>query len=412
MISALLVLVLSQSTMNMNSRYTGAEQLTRPAPGFDSLFGQQRVVQPLSLGDNVLFYGIEDFVWGTSMDAGSVTWLSQEAAVRLTANADGGVAEMRTHARYRYQAGRAQTILQNVVPSTPADNTTQEWGYNDDNDGVFWRLKTDGGLMLVVRSSIDGGVSETVHYVDAGTSNTIEGKTHVYEMRFQWLGAGKLVGLIDGEQVVQVKHSNSKSEAYMRTAVLPLTYKAYTTQGGSDISLKNICSSVVSEGGGDQLSISFSARRGADLTVNSGVTDRPIVAIRPKSTINGVPNHGVLLPVRAWCLSDSRRVRADVHVGATLTGASWTSVASDSIAEFDVAATAYTGGTHVASFAVPADSSGEVNLNGGGHAFSRLGRAARVRAYSGLQEIIMIEVSNLTPGSAVVNCSIDWVEVK
>jgi hypothetical protein len=109
--------------------------------------------------------------------------------------------------------------------------------------------------------------------------------------------------------------------------------------------MKQICSSVVSEGGYEQTSIEHVARRTTTRT-SIGTTFLPLVSIRLASTAL----NAVVLPVKFNVMPTSAGDDFEVVLvkNATgLTSASWAAVASDANVEMDTSATAMTLGTIV-----------------------------------------------------------------
>jgi hypothetical protein len=118
--------------------------------------------------------------------------------------------------------------------------------------------------------------------------------------------------------------------------------------------MKQICSTVISEGGYEQYSPSHLARRTTKLS-NIQLTFKPIVSIRLASTALGA----VVLPGRMQILPiASQSYEVGLFFNATLTGASWSAVPTDSNAEMDTSATAMTGGTLVQTDYLDASGSG------------------------------------------------------
>jgi hypothetical protein len=123
----------------------------------------------------------------------------------------------------------------------------------------------------------------------------------------------------------------------METAILPVRYEIENTDTTADAStLKQICSTVISEGGYQQTVQDTIARRTAILGTIS--TDfLPLVSIRLKSTAAGA----VVLLNRVNVLpTTNQNYEICIMKNSTLTGASWTSLSTNM--EYDVTATAMT----------------------------------------------------------------------
>lgn len=89
----------------------------------------------------------------------------------------------------------------------------------------------------------------------------------------------------------------------------------------------------------------------------------PVLSIRPKITLNGVPFRGSVIPEEAIITNTGGRVDYVVVRNATsFTGADWTSVDAVSGTEYDIAATAFTGGKVIARGSIT-DTIGETRIS-------------------------------------------------
>jgi hypothetical protein len=126
----------------------------------------------------------------------------------------------------------------------------------------------------------------------------------------------------------------------MTTASLPVRYELTST--GPAGSMRAICSTVLSEGGYMNRSITRSigtSLTGKDL---SNTVYRPLVCIRLKSA----NIESVVVPSKFDVFGLQQAAFSyRIIVNPTLTGASWTSSGADSSVEYDISATALTGGT-------------------------------------------------------------------
>lgn len=377
-----------------------------------SAFGVARVVSPYTLADITTVSGFDTTdTFATNLDGGSVTYQPNESSVVLK----GPYAALRTNDQYRYQAGKGQRVLQTGGVPTALDAGVYRWGLFDDSDGLFWQA-SNAGLQFVVRSSTDGGVSETTYAVDAGVS-WVPSNESIWEIRFQWLGVGWVDGYLNGDRVFSHSHANALPFPYMKTAFLPLSWDVRST-GTTDAQLKFTCASVQSEGGSDPSATPFSITRPTDLSITGNATDIPVLALRPAATFNSKVNRSQIMPFHFWCVADSKRVRVRVLLNpSTLTSAAFTAVNSLSAAEFDVTATGLTGGTELNSFAVP---SGGFTDHPAIGTYSETRRHMRRKAFSaptgaGLEtglDTVVLAVTNPGNGNATVNCGVEFSEIR
>ena len=381
-------------------------------------FGSIRVAAPYTLADltNIASFDQTEH-FGTKLDGGTIAWLSTEAALLLQANGSQGFASTRTHDSYRYQAGKGQLVLNTGCIPTALDAGVYRLGYFDDNDGLYWQGDYQG-LKFCRRSSTDGGVTDYCHLTDAGTSGWVSSFCSIYETRFQWLGVGEVQGWLNGQQVATMSHANTLPQVYMAAAFLPVSYEVKAT-GTATAQLKQICTSVQSEGGSDPYQHTYAFKRPTDLTVGTGTTDAPVLGLRVSSTYRGRPNRAQAYP-RAWgCVSDSKRVNARMVINPTVqTNAGFAVTNDDSSCEVDTSATVVSGGYEVAAQLIPANNAKEQNLES---VFGETRRHLRRRAFYGLDagpgldtglDTIYILVSNPGAGNATVNCFVEWSEIR
>ena len=332
--------------------------VTLPGTYFDA-FGRQRVSQPYTLFDSQNRYAADNQFDVATTGTGTTTFLSNEAAVKMEVTAGGvGSVTRQSYRSFPYQPGKGLLVLATfVMDSSQSLNLTQRVGYFNDQNGVFFQ-RVDGTYSFVLRSYVTGTASDarTVNQADwngdkldgTGPSGlTLDpSKAQILWMDFEWLGVGSIrCGfIINGQYIVchTFNNANLITNVYMTTAILPVRYEISTTSALA-ASMKAICCSVVSEGGFEQTSIDHVARRTSTFTNIDTAAFYPIVSIRLASGRTGA----VVLPNRAQFLPlTSQNYEVALIKNATLTGATWAAtVPSDSNVDYDVAATAMTGGT-------------------------------------------------------------------
>lgn len=322
-------------------------------------FGRLRVSNPFTIFDSQNRYAKDSQFSEALTGSGTATFLTNEAAVEMKVTTSSGDKVVRQSKRVMpYQPGKSLLVLATFVMAEGEEDLQQRVGYFNANNGVFFQQKDDV-LSFVIRTSTSGSVSDarTVDQADWNTDK-LDGtgssgitldvtKTQILFMDFEWLGVGSVrCGfIINGEFIVaHVFHNaNALSEVYMQTAILPVRYEieALGTLSG-DAVLKQICSSVMSEGGYNQLSAESVARRTSELTSIS-TTFLPIVSIRLASDSLGA----VVIPqqVQVFPTSNANYEVALIKNGS-LTGANY-NTSDFAHVDFDVSATAISGGTIV-----------------------------------------------------------------
>jgi len=325
-------------------------------------FGRLRTSAPYTIFDSQNRYAIDNQFDTSTATGGSTTYLPNESSVRMDVTTSSGSEVVRqTYRCMPYQPGKGLLLLATFVMNTAKTGLRQRVGYFGTQNGVFLQ-QNDSTVSFVLRSYISGAVSDarTVNQADwngdklngTGASGyTLDlTKAQILWMDFEWLGVGSVrCGfIIDGNYIVchTFENANDITSVYMTTAILPVRYEITNTAAtASASSLKQICSSVVSEGGYEQTSIEHVARRTTTKT-SIGTTFLPLVSIRLASTAL----NAVVLPVKFNVMPTSTGDDFEVILAKNSTGltsASWAAVSSDANVEQDTSATAMTVGTIV-----------------------------------------------------------------
>jgi hypothetical protein len=304
------------------------------------------------------------------------------------------------------------------MDSSTSANLTQQVGYYNDQNGLFFK-RTGSTNSFVLRSYVTGSVSDarTVNQ-SSWNGDKLDGtgasgytldtsKAQILWMDFEWLGVGSVrCGfIINGEYIIchTFNNANDIANVYMTTAILPMRYEIVTTTTAVAASMKSICSSVMSEGGFEQTSIDHVARRTTVLST-IGTTFLPLVSIRLASGRTGA----VVLPNRVQVLpTTSQNYEVALIKNPTLTGATFAAtVPGDTNVEFDVAATATTGGTIVQTDYVSSSVSGGTGATSFANAYNfDLQIGASIAGVSDIYTVAIRVVSGATTGDAVGSLS-------
>jgi len=328
-------------------------------------FGRLRVSQPYSLFDSQNRYAIDNQFDTVFITGGSTSFLVNEASVAMINDTTSGAEVVRqTFRSMLYQPGKSLLVLATFKAAAPTANLRQRIGYFGTQNGVYFETSGAGTTTsalkaFVLRTSIGGSVDNTTRRVEqsAWNGDKLDGTgasgltldlsyPQILWMDFEWLGVGNVrCGfIINGQYIVCHTYQNANftgNSVYMTTAILPVRYEITNTGTTTTTStLKQICSSVMSEGGLEPTSISHVALRSTALTVGTTIT--PLVSIKLTSNALGavvLPQALRVLPTSA----DNFEIR--LVKNATLSGAAYSLVTSDTNVLFDTNATAMTGGT-------------------------------------------------------------------
>jgi hypothetical protein len=335
-------------------------------------FGRLRTSAPYTLFNSDNRFQ-KDHQFDESLSAGATsTYSLTDASVTLAL--DGTASESAVRQTYRvfpYQPGKSLLVFATFSMGAVVAAVETKVGYFDGTNGVYFRRS---GSTLYFEIMKNGSVTESVAQASwngdkmdgTGASGvTLDPtKTQILYMDFEWLGVGTVrCGFVqDGALIVchSFHHANTATSVYMTTATLPVRYEIEDSAGaGSASSLQQICSTVMSEGGYDQRVAPAWARR---TTLMAATTSfQPIVSIRIKSGSEGavvIPSQFTALPVGTVLDYEVALIK-----NPTLTGASFTSNSLN--VDYDVTATALTGGTIVSTTFISGSNQGSTTLDQG-----------------------------------------------
>lgn len=318
-------------------------------------FGRLQVSNPYTLFDSQNRYASDNQFDTATTGTGTTSFLANEAAVKMEVTAGGvGSVVRQSYRSMPYQPGKGLLVLATfVMDSNNSVNLTQRVGYFNAQNGVFFQ-RVDGTYSFVLRSYVTGSVSDarTVNQ-SSWNGDKLDGtgpsgitldptKVQILWMDFEWLGAGSVrCGfVINGTFILchTFNNANDITSVYMTTAILPMRYEI-TSSSALAASLKQICCTVISEGGYEQASVEHVARRTTIFNnIDTAANFYPIVSIRLASSALGA----VVLPTRIQFQPTTlQNYEIALIKNPTLTGATWAAtVPSDSNVEYDVAATA------------------------------------------------------------------------
>jgi hypothetical protein len=394
---------------NVTATLTGTSTFTLGSGSTDA-FGRLRVSEPYTLFDSkARYYDHSDFS-NVNATGGTVVYDADSSTYLLNVTASSGSSVIRETKRvFPYQPGKSLLVLTTFCMNTPKTNLRQRVGYFTTNNGIYF--ENDGAYnYLVIRSYSSGALVEDRIRQDAWDNPFAAlnvDRTQIFWTDIEWLGVGSVrCGfVVNGAYVLchTFHHANvaGNTTTYMTTATLPVRYEITNTAGTSgDSMMRQICSTVISEGGYNAFTYSETAGRGTSvLRLSSAGTYYPVVSIRLDST----RLDAIVLPRQVDVLSPTvNYYRWKLVLNPTLTGANWEGTSSSGTIEYDIAATALSGGTELQAGYVSSRELSEL----GADAFAfQLGRTL-----AGVSDIITLAMA-ATSNNADVLAQIGWQEI-
>ena len=329
-------------------------------PGMETdPFGRLRVSTPLTLFDSQNRYQKDNQFDESTASGATVTFDTNTSTVNMNVTTTSGSKVVRqTYRVFPYQPGKGLLFMGTFVMAAAQTNLRQRVGYFNTENGVFFQ-QNGSTKSFVLRSNITGTPSDTrtVNQADwngdkldgtGESGKTLDtSKAQILFIDFEWLGVGSVrCGfIIDGQFIIchTFNNANEITSVYMTTAILPVRYEIEATAAiSSSATLKQICSTVISDGGYQEAAANQFARRTA-LLGSISTTFLPLVSIRLASDSLGAV---VLAQAMQVFPTTNQNYEVVLLKNATLTGASYNTTTFAHV-DFDVSATAVTGGTIV-----------------------------------------------------------------
>lgn len=339
--------------LNKSSNGNIVDTQTINQPTLYDAFGRLRVSNPFTIFDSSNRYTASD-KFATYLDVSSNIALNADSSLSMTVGAySTSVVVRETKTVFTYQPGKSLLILNTFTMNVPQSNLIQRVGYFSPDDGIF--LEASGTVINFVRRSL--GVDTRISQSNWNGSRLLGespdlitldlSKSQIFWCDIEWLGVGSVrCGfVINGKFYIShtFHHANLITGTYMTTACLPIRYEILNTQNSTGGTLKQICSTVISEGGYDAMStVRHIGTDNFTKTIGSNNIFIPFVTIklRPDRL-----NANVLISQLSIGNSVTNALlQYKILLNATITGASFVNYDLSSNVMYDISATAVSGG--------------------------------------------------------------------
>lgn len=331
-------------------------------------FGRARMSTPLTLFDSSHRYA-DNGLWVTSNTAAnsSISFNQNAGLIELNVTTAPNAEIIRETTKvFSYQPGKSLQVMSTFVMD-PKANVRSRVGYYGANNGIYFEVSGNTAY-FVERSLSTGNVAETRVAQSDWNKDTLLGsvasspsgitldltKAQIVFVDVEWLGLGtvRCGFVIDGRLIHchSFHHANLIDSTYMTTASLPLRYEIKNLDTtASNTTLKQVCSTVISEGGYELRGTQQSVGMGANSAVNlsSAGTFYPLISIRLKREREDAIV--ILTALSILGIGNNARFRYQIISNPTLGNTSWTSAGTNSAVEYDMSANTVSGGRVMAS---------------------------------------------------------------
>jgi hypothetical protein len=324
---------------NVNTTITGGNANVAITGTNLDAFGRLRVSEPYTLFDSQNRYIDGDQFSSITATGGNVVYVPNESSFNLNVSSTSGSSVIRQSKTVQaYQPGKSLLTMNTFAMATLKANLRQRVGYFTTDNGVYFEA-VGTTLNLVIRSSTTGVVvEERIPQVSWNGNTLLSGivldptLTQIFWCDIEWLGVGNVRAgfVINGQFIVchTFQHANQpgNTTVYMTTATLNPRYEITNTGSTSGNStMKQICSTVISEGGfTPSTKIGYVTNNTAPTRVGSSNTVTSLCSIR----LNPAYPDAVVIPAQIdLLLLDVRYGQFQIIENATIANASFSNIA-------------------------------------------------------------------------------------
>jgi hypothetical protein len=328
---------------NVTATITGGNVATTITGTNLDAFGRLRVSNPVTLFDSQNRYIDGEQFSSITATSGNVVYVANESSFNLNVSAASGSSVIRQSKTVQaYQPGKSLLTMNTFAMATLKANLRQRVGYFTEGNGIYFEANGTS-LSLVIRSSTTGVVVEERIAQASWNGDTLNGAgpsgitldptlTQIFWNDIEWLGVGNVRAgfVINGQFIVchTFQHANQpgNTTVYMTTATLNPRYEITNTAATSGVStMKQICSTVISEGGfTPSTKIGYVTNNTSATRVSSSNTVTSLCSIR----LNPAYPDAVVIPAQIdLLLLDVRYGQFQLIENATIANASFSNVA-------------------------------------------------------------------------------------
>lgn len=296
-------------------------------------------------------------------------------SIKLTTDtASGDTVTFTTNKWHDRPSGRAINITTKlIIGDAGKTNLKREWGYFDDNNGLFFRL--DGTVLSIVRrTNYTGVVNDEVVTQTNWSDDTMDGTgiskevIDINSLTTYWFdiyaGVRGRIGVYGKTGKRILLHTFTKSGVTVASSSLPIRITQTNTDSVISQSTMYLQSANIFCEGENRSQTLVYEGSGNIITNCTSAVWTPLFSIRPTTD----SNHAILLPklisISSTVNGDSTkdgRVKVEIFKNATLTGSNYNTIKTGSKFEYDKSSTAGSGGVAITEHFVKGTQNLELN---------------------------------------------------
>lgn len=338
-------------------------QLSTAANGALISIYQELEVEPRIDTLSIQFqYGIPSLTITSTLLNGGTATTSNSEAVLATSGTAGAVAGLQSKSSVQYRSGhQADAYFTVAFTGAIAANTKQYIGILDSNNGfgIGYNgtsfgivIRNNGTDSFIAQSNFNG---DKINGTGSSGFNYNSTLLNVFHIAYGWLGASIIQFQVmsnSGSWITfhTIQYPNSAAVPSIANALLPLSAQVYDPSGGNNLQLKTASWNTGIVGIQSNVASRFFGVNNT-LTLSAANKELHILTIQNRSTFNSKPNEMNIQLQRYYGGTPNNisntgpgNLIMNIYKNATVTGTSFSSVNSNSIASYSTAGL-YTVGT-------------------------------------------------------------------
>lgn len=399
------------------------------SPSIDA-FGRWRVSEPETLFDTKLILDNAPLRWDDAEVSGSgtsSTYNTNQASVTIgVSNLTAGKRVRQSKRRFGYQAGKSQLVLMTGVFGTASTGITKRIGYFDDNNGLYFE-QNSAGLAVGRRTFVTGVATDNLVAQASWNMDKMNGtgpsgvtldptKVQIMVIDFEWLGVGRVrMGWVIAGQIIYchefLNANTTLTVVYMSVPNLPVRYSITNSGTGGAATLVQICSTVQSEAGQEDVGLTFGLNRGTTALTTLNDSDLyPLIALRYQTGRTMIPIKILDWTVAITTGATAQIIGCSLLLNPTVTGTalSFTPLANSAL-EYDISRT---NGTKVSAGTTLSSSVGVGARVSGGIVMQSPADVSLGSTIAGVSDILVVAVQRLTGATEAFWGAINWREMR
>jgi len=299
-------------------------------------WGTPKVTQPFTLFHSVWTFDVSPKLWIKSENGSEVNSstriVSEYSMLKVSSGSSlNSYSNAYSKRHPRYQPNRGHLFSTAVYLPNKTAAGQRDFGLFSEENGVFFRLKSDGKMYAVLRNNSIDVKEELI----TPSFNVDYEKGNIYDIQFQWRGVGNYKFFIGDPDTGASKLVHmfdilgTSTSLSINNPALPVCYQS--TNKGSEVVIYSGCCDVTSEGGSDEKQY-YTSSILLGKTIN---TNTPILAIRQPDTINGKINTRDILLSRVT-INASKKSSVGMFVtrdATAISGGSWSAIQNSYVEE-------------------------------------------------------------------------------